>query len=105
DLLPQREISRHVQRAPPYDGQRVVLHPMSPFGLTRTGRAPSLYVVELALNHRLRLAFPTCPQALIPVPEWVPIAMTTLGIPSSACHHQPLTPSSKSGAKTSHPSL
>src|SRR6266446_513053 len=41
----QRDISRHVQCAPPYDGQRVVLHPMSPFGLTRTGRAPSLNVV------------------------------------------------------------
>ena len=42
DLLPQREIGRHVQRTPPYDRHRVDLHPMSPLGLTRTGRAPFL---------------------------------------------------------------
>src|SRR5712691_2385776 len=56
DLLPQREIGRRIKRPRPYDRQRVVAHPMSPLGLTRTGRAPSLLLLNprmIALQTRL----------------------------------------------------
>ena len=61
DLPPQRDIGRHVQRALPYDGHRVDLHPMSPLGLSRTGRAPFLLLLNrcsMIASTRALLTYP-----------------------------------------------
>jgi len=80
--------------------------PYEPFGLTRTGRAPSLNVVELALHHGLYLRLTHLHRLLIAVPERLPTAKADpKGIPRLRPTAQCLTPSSKSRAKTSYPSL
>src|SRR5712691_4519835 len=81
DLLPQREIGRHVQRAPPYDGHRVELHPMSPLGLTTTGRAPFLYVVEPPYMMASTRAFLTYPRLSSPFRNGGSPAAATSAIP------------------------
>jgi hypothetical protein len=69
DLLPQREIGRHVQRTSPYDGHRVDPHPMSSLGLTRTRRAPFVSLLNPSSMMSSAYPCPTYPRPRIPVPE------------------------------------
>ena len=62
----QRDVGRHVQRTPPYDGHRVELHPMSPLGLTRTGRAPFLLLWNRCSMIASTRALLTCPGLSFP---------------------------------------
>jgi hypothetical protein len=61
-------------------------------------------LLKPALNHGLHWRLTHLPQALIPVPERLPTPRRT-PTPSASPSPQCLTPSSKSGAKTSHHSL
>ena len=70
DLLPQRKIGRHVQRASPYDGHRVDLHPYEPSRSRQDWEGSLPYVVEPPLNDGLHVRLPHLPRALIPVPDW-----------------------------------
>jgi hypothetical protein len=65
----------------------------------------SLWLLKPALNHALQMRLTHLPQALIPVPERLPLPKG--GRPRQRLRPalSALTPSSKSGAKTSHHSL
>ena len=101
DLLPQREIGRHVQRATPYDGHQ---GGSAPYELSRSHQdwesSLSFLLFEPPYMMAATRAFLTCPGPLIPVPDSDPSSIdngpTSLISP---------TPSSKSAAENGHPSL
>jgi hypothetical protein len=68
---------------------RVDLHPMSPLGLTRTGRAPFLLLLNRRLNDRLHARLTYLPRTLIPVPDSAPSPGSPASPALSDAQHPP----------------
>ncbi len=78
---------------------------MSPLGLTTTGRAPFLYVVEPPYMMASTRAFLTYPRLSFPFRNGVPPLQRRRPYLLGLAHRHLPTPSSNSVAITSHPSL